>query len=83
MFGTNVGRRRAVLKVLARGAMTASELAERLGGEVNGHLTRTLQELEYAGFVAREANLTNSGSAECFVRAYSTRLGITSGGGVW
>ena len=35
----------------------ASELAERLGGEVNGHLTRTLQELEYAGFVARESNL--------------------------
>ena len=57
MFGTNVGRRRAVLEVLARGAMTTSELAEKLGGEVNGHLTRTLQELEYAGFVARESNL--------------------------
>ena len=67
MFGTNVGRRRAVLEVLARGAiMTASELAEKLGGEVNGHLTRTLQELEYAGFVAREANLTNSGVGRKF-----------------
>ena len=66
MFGTNVGRRRAVLEVLARGAMTTSELAEKLGGEVNGHLTRTLQELEYAGFVAREANLTNSGVGRKF-----------------
>ena len=66
MFGTNVGRRRAVLEVLARGAMTASELAEKLGGEVNGHLTRTLQELEYAGFVARESNLTNSGVGRMF-----------------
>ena len=66
MFGTNVGRRRSVLEVLARGAMTASELAEKLGGEVNGHLTRTLQELEYAGFVAREANLTNSGVGRKF-----------------
>ena len=67
MFGTNVGRRRAVLEVLARGAMTTSELAEKLGGEeVNGHMTRPLQELEYAGFVAREANLTNSGVGRKF-----------------
>ena len=57
VFGTSAGRRRAVLEVLAHGAMTASDIAERLGGEVNGHLTRTLQELEYAGFLAREANL--------------------------
>ena len=57
VFGTSAGRRRAVIETLAHGAMTASDIAEKLGGDVNGHLTRTLQELEYAGFVARESNL--------------------------
>ena len=57
VFGTNVGKRRTVLETLAHGAMTASEIAEKSGEAVNGHLTRTLQELEYAGFVARESNL--------------------------
>ena len=57
VFGTSAGRRREVLETLAHGAMTASDIAEKLGGEVNGHLTRTLQELEYAGFVAKESNL--------------------------
>ena len=57
VFGTSAGRRREVIEALAHGSMTASDIAEKLGGEVNGHLTRTLQELEYAGFVARESNL--------------------------
>ena len=57
VFGTSAGRRRAVIETLAHGTMTASDIAEKLGGDVNGHLTRTLQELEYAGFVARESNL--------------------------
>ena len=57
VFGDCVGRRRDVLEALSDGAMSASEIAERMGGEMNGHITRTLKELEYAGFVAREANL--------------------------
>ena len=57
VFGTRAGRRRAVLGVLASGAATAAEIAARLGTGINGHLTRTLLELEYAGFVASETNL--------------------------
>ena len=57
VFGTRAGRRRAVLGVLASGAATAAEIAMRLGTGINGHLTRTLLELEYAGFVASETNL--------------------------
>ena len=57
VFGTRAEKRKAVLEVLAHGSMMATEIAERLGGDVNGHLTRTLKELEYAGFVARETNL--------------------------
>ena len=37
--------------------MTATEIAESLKTEVNGHLTKTLKELEYSGFVSRESNL--------------------------
>ena len=57
VFGAHAERRRALLKTLAHGSMMATELAERMGENVNGHLTRTLKELEYAGFVARETNL--------------------------
>ena len=57
VFGARAEKRKAVLEVLAHGPMMATEIAERMGGDVNGHLTRTLRELEYAGFVAREVNL--------------------------
>ncbi len=57
VFGRHAQKRRAVLEVLADGAMTAAEIAGRLGGEANGHLSRTLGELEYAGFLARETNI--------------------------
>lgn len=57
VFGPRAEKRKAVLEVLAHGPMMATEIAERMGGDLNGHLTRTLKELEYAGFVAREANL--------------------------
>ena len=57
VFGARAEKRKSVLEVLAHGPMMATEIAERMGGDVNGHLTRTLRELEYAGFVAREVNL--------------------------
>ena len=57
VFGPEAINRRAVLETLSGGSMTASAIAEQLGVAVNGHLTRTLKELEYAGFVARESNL--------------------------
>jgi len=57
VFGPEAINRRAVLETLSGGSMTASAIAQKLGVAVNGHLTRTLKELEYAGFVARESNL--------------------------
>ena len=57
VFGPEAINRRSVLATLSGGSMTASAIAEKLGVAVNGHLTRTLKELEYAGFVARESNL--------------------------
>lgn len=57
VFGSDAVKRRAVLEALSGGSMKASAIAGKLGVAVNGHLTRTLKELEYAGFVARESNL--------------------------
>ncbi|MBP5542611.1 MAG: AAA family ATPase [Kiritimatiellae bacterium] len=57
VFGKGAVRRREVLETLAGGALTATEIAKLLGRKVNGHLVRTLKELEYSGFVAREANV--------------------------
>ena len=57
IFGKGAMRRREVLETLADGALTATEIAKRLGRRVNGHLVRTLKELEYSGFVARESNV--------------------------
>lgn len=57
VFGPEAINRRSVLETLSGGSMTASAIAQKLGVAVNGHLTRTLKELEYAGFVARESNL--------------------------
>ena len=57
IFGKQSEKRRKVLEALSDGAMTATEIAESLKTEVNGHLTKTLKELEYSGFVSRESNL--------------------------
>ena len=57
VFGRSAARRREVLETLSEGALTVTEIAKRLGRRVNGHLVRTLKELEYSGFVAREANV--------------------------
>lgn len=58
VFGKQTGGRRAVLEILSRGALSAAELAGRLGVEINGHFTKALKELEYAGFVSRDSSLS-------------------------
>ena len=35
VFGVRAGKRKAVLEVLAHGPMMATEIAERMGGDVN------------------------------------------------
>ena len=57
VFGKQAENRRQILEILSKSSMSASEIAQCQGGEVNGHLIRTLKELEYSGFVARESNL--------------------------
>ena len=58
VFGKQMDGRRRLLEELSAGALTAAELAERLGVDVNGHLTKALEELEYAGFITRDSSLS-------------------------
>ena len=58
VFGKQMDGRRRLLEALSAGALTAVELAERLGVDVNGHLIKALAELEYAGFVTRDSSLS-------------------------
>ena len=52
VFDATVEAKRRIVMALAEGPASVSELAERFGGDPNGHLSRDLQELREAGFIA-------------------------------
>ncbi len=54
IFGAKADDRRAILLALADGSRSLSELSQRLGKTRNGHLGETLEELELAGFIAKD-----------------------------
>ncbi len=54
IFGRKSDDRREILEMLTAGSRSVSELAERLGKQRNGHLGDTLEELELAGFIAKD-----------------------------
>lgn len=49
--------KRRILESLGNGALGGMELAEKLGVDNNGHLLDELEELEMAGFIARDGGL--------------------------
>ncbi len=57
VFGENASAKRDVLRALADGAKSSEELAAAVGTGRGGHLARNLDELELAGFVARDSGL--------------------------
>ena len=57
VFGAHAGAKREILQALADGPKTPAELAEALGSERGGHLARNLEDLELAGFAARDSGL--------------------------
>ena len=52
VFDATVKAKRRIVMALAEGPASVSELAERFGGDPNGHLSRDLHELREAGFIA-------------------------------
>jgi AAA+ ATPase superfamily predicted ATPase len=53
----NLGLKKRILSALGDGQRSPTEVAESLGLENNGHLSAYLEELETAGFVARDTGL--------------------------
>lgn len=60
VFGENAAAKGAVLHALSPGPRSASEIAEALGCERGGHVTRHLEDLELAGFVASDPGINPS-----------------------
>ena len=54
IFGEKSARKRAVLRTLAAGSKSATDIASALGESANGHLSDILDELRLAGFVAKD-----------------------------
>lgn len=52
VFESTVSAKKKIVTALADGPESVSSLAEKIGCEPNGHLSRDLQELSEAGFVA-------------------------------
>jgi hypothetical protein len=57
IFGKKAAARKSLLHALAYGAKSATEIAEALGSERNGHLVDYLTELEQAGFVSKDIGM--------------------------
>ena len=57
VFGARAATKRAILHALAAGPRTGQELAAALQVGRNGHLSSHLDELELAGFVAKDSGL--------------------------
>ena len=54
IFGKKSEARKAVLQAVSYGSKTLDEIARALGKERNGHLGDILEELELAGFIAKD-----------------------------
>ena len=60
IFGKKSEDRKAVLKAVSYGSRTLDEIARSLGKERNGHLGDVLEELELAGFIAKDQGVNPS-----------------------
>ncbi|MBR1836471.1 MAG: AAA family ATPase [Kiritimatiellae bacterium] len=57
VFDATVASKKRIVTALADGAASLSELAERLGSDPNGHISKDLNELAEAGFIAGSTGL--------------------------
>lgn len=57
VFGPKAAGKKDILRAVSGGSLTASEIARKTGAAANGALTRTLNELVLAGFLAADAGI--------------------------
>ena len=77
VFEVSAGAKKQLLHALAGGPLTATEIASRLQIDRNGHLTRHLDELEAAGFIAKESGLNPATGAPLKCVTYRIRDSYT------
>lgn len=73
VFGRTAAARRGILSALAEGPRSAEELARAAGRGSNGHLSRALEELEEAGFIAAASGLNPETGRAAGIRKYRIR----------
>jgi len=57
VFGPKAAGKKELLRAVSGGSLTASEISRKTGAAANGVLTRTLNELVLAGFLAADAGI--------------------------
>lgn len=77
VFEESAEAKKCILRALSSESLTAVELAERLGVDRNGHLSRHLLELETAGFVGRDGGLRPETGKPMKVEHYRIRDNYT------
>lgn len=77
IFEESAGVKKQILHALAKGPLTATEIADSLKTDRNGHLTRNLEELALAGFVAKECGLNPATGAGQKIATYRIRDNYT------
>ena len=73
VFGKSSAARRSILSALAAGSKSAEELARASGRESNGHLSRALEELEEAGFIASNGGINPETGRASGIKKYRIR----------
>ena len=77
VFGRRTSSRGAVLRMLAEAPLSVAEIARGMGKKPGGKLTRTLKDLEYAGFVARDSGLNPQTGEPLRVERYRVKDNYT------
>lgn len=70
VFGASAKVKREVLRVLATGSKNLAEIALALDTEANGHLSKDMDDLEQAGFVAVDSGINPSSGLVVRERRY-------------
>ncbi|MBR6020818.1 MAG: winged helix-turn-helix transcriptional regulator [Kiritimatiellae bacterium] len=73
VFGKSSAARRGILSALAAGPKSAEEMARASGRVSNGHLTRALEELEEAGFIASSGGINPETGRASGIKKYRIR----------
>ena len=73
IFGDRVMKQRRILSLLADGAMSGSEIAEKMGEDRNGRIAEMLRELSEGGFVDSDPGINPETGGESRVSKYRLR----------